>query len=133
MPPLRPDPTWEKIDSAQELSPLASEGPCLRLGLHIRNQAANKFLNHEALRLIDCYPSRRERHAGIARIHQAEEQNLDIEIVSVPGEPWPPFAIQQRTMGKLNEEQIMVPFVPSSSNVSKADFAFSDCHRHVVG
>jgi hypothetical protein len=74
MPPLWPDPTWEKIDSAQELSPLATEGPCLRLGLHIRNQAANKFLNHEALRLIDCYPSRRERHAGIARIHQAEEK-----------------------------------------------------------
>jgi hypothetical protein len=132
MPPLWPDPIWEKIDPAQELSPLATEGPCLRLGLLIRNQAANKFLNHKVVRLIDCYPSRRERHAGVTRIDEAEEHNLDIEIVSVPGKPWPPFAIQQRTMGKLNEEQIMVPFVPSSSNVSKADPIFSDCHRHVV-
>jgi hypothetical protein len=133
MPPLSRDPIWAKVNPAQELSPAATEGKYPRRSINARNETSNELLNHEALRLIDCYPARRKCHASITRINEAKEDNLNVEVISVLCELRTPFAIQQRTTRKLNGEQVMILFVPSSPDGSKANLAVPNGQRHEVG
>jgi hypothetical protein len=103
MAPL-PDPVWKKVDPAQEPSPATAEGeyPCRSIGA--RHEGANEFLNHEAFCLANRHAARWQRNAGVPTVNEAKEDNLDIEIISVLGELWTPFAVQQRATGKLYGE-----------------------------